>query len=309
MNRNYAKNPDISIVVPVKNEENNVEILYNEIRDYLAPLNKPYEVIFIDDGSTDSTLEKLKSIRANEKCEKDFLSQTMVIQFTRNFGQTAAMQAGFDLAKGDIIVTLDGDLQNDPKDIPKLLNELKKGYDIVCGWRKKRKDTALTRTFPSIIANWLIRGLIGVSIHDIGCSLKAYKSAVIKPVNLYSDMHRFIPVVTSMIGAKITEIVVDHRPRKFGKTKYGLSRTWKVLLDLVTLKMLINFRYSPIRWFVIFGSGYGMFGLALGIASVVIFLEGIQSMIFLAASFLVCFLYGSLIFWGLLAEYIISQEK
>jgi glycosyltransferase involved in cell wall biosynthesis len=301
--------PYLSIVIPVYNEGDNVRILYQEIRGSLDPTKKPYEIIFIDDGSSDSTLESLRSIKTNELKEKRYFSFLRIIKFSRNFGQTAAMQAGFDHAKGEVIVSLDGDLQNDPKDIPKLLNKLEEGYDIVCGWRKNRRDKALTRTLPSKIANWMIRRVIGVSIHDLGCSLKAYRSPVIKSVKLYSDMHRFIPVLTALKGARVSEMVVNHRPRKFGKTKYGLSRTWKVLFDLITLKMIAYFQDRPLRWFALFGFLFGVLGVVLGAASVAVYLQGIESMVFSTASFLVFFLSGNLISWGLLAEYFISQEK
>ena len=222
--------PQISIVIPVYNEEDNVDILYKEIQNSVDQLNKPYEIIFVDDGSYDSTFECLINIKKKERCKKESLARIRIIRFSRNFGQTPAMQAGFDHARGDIIISLDGDLQNNPSDIPKLLSKLHEGYDVVCGWRRDRKDKTMSRIIPSKVANWLIGKITGIHIHDSGCSLKAYRSSVFKSVNLYSDMHRFVPAMSTIAGARVTEIAVNHRPRKYGKTKYGLSRTWKVLL-------------------------------------------------------------------------------
>ena len=175
------------------------------------------------------------------------------------------MQAGFDFARGEIIVSLDGDLQNDPGDIPKLIEKLNQGYDVVCGWRKVRNDKALTRILPSKVANWIIGKITGVPIHDNGCSLKAYRSRIIKSIKLYSDMHRFIPAVSTMVNARIAEVVVNHRPRKFGEAKYGLSRIWKVLADIVTIKMIIHFHDQPILWFAIFSLIFAAFGIGFGI--------------------------------------------
>ncbi len=309
MNVYKNSNPYLSIVVPLFNEEDNVEILYKELHETAVMIARPCEMIFVDDGSTDKTLEKLTAIKNFEDTKGQFSICIKLVKFSINFGQTPAMQAGFDIAKGEIIVSLDGDLQNDPKDIPKLVNKLEEGYDLVCGWRKNRQDKTATRIIPSKIANWMIRRLVGVTIHDLGCSLKAYHSSVIKSVSLYSDLHRFIPAITSIQGAKISEVVVNHRPRKYGKAKYGLSRTWKVLLDLITLKMLVYFQDRPIIWFAFFGVLFGISGIILGTASVVVYIQGIESLVFPAASFLSFFLSGSFFSWGILAEYFISQEK
>jgi len=306
---NSSDDLSLSIIIPVHNEEDNVEILYKEIRSSVDPLNRPYEIIFIDDGSLHRPMSVLKEIKRKEKFEKNRNFELRIVSFSKNFGQTAAMQAGFDLAQGDVLVSLDGDLQNDPRDIPGLIAKLEEGYDLVCGWRKNRQDKVLTRKIPSKIANSLIRRLIGVSIHDLGCSLKAYRSELIKSVKLYSDMHRFIPVITAMKGAKITEIVVNHRIRKYGKAKYGLSRTWKVLLDLITLKMIVHFQHNPLRWFAFFGLFFGMIGFVLGAEAVFLYIIGVHSIVFPTACFLTIFLSGSLITWGLLAEYFISLEK
>ena len=300
--------PMISIVIPLYNEEDNVIILYKEIRNAVDQTGKPYEILFVDDGSSDTTFQCLKDIKRKEKKGKEIQVQTRIMRFSRNFGQTAAMQAGFDHARGDIIVSLDGDLQNDPADIPKFLHKLKEGYDVVCGWRKDRKDKALTRIIPSKVANWLIGKITGVPIHDNGCSLKAFRSSVIKSVNLYSDMHRFIPAMTSMVGARVTEIVVNHRPRKYGRTKYGLTRIWKVLFDIITIKMLIHFNERPLLWFAFFGFIFCLVGLGLGITSVLLFMQGESSIVYPAASFLSFSLFGSLLSWGLLAEFFVKIE-
>jgi glycosyltransferase involved in cell wall biosynthesis len=301
--------PYLSIIVPLHNEEENVLALYNEIRNAVDKIKKPYEILFVEDGSTDSTMKRLQEIKDKERQENKSDIKTLIVKFSRNFGQTAAMQAGFDHARGDVIVSLDGDLQNDPKDIPILIEKLCEGYDVVCGWRKDRKDKAVTRVIPSKVANWIIGKITGVPIHDNGCSLKAYRSNVIKSVKLYSDMHRFIPAMATMVDAKITEVVVNHRPRKFGKTKYGLSRVWKVLSDILTIKMLIHFQNRPILWFVLLSIIFAFFGLGFGLVSIVTYFEGIRSIVYPAASFLFLSLFGNFLSWGILAEFLIRQEK
>lgn len=233
---------DVTIVVPVMNEEANIEQVHAEISEVMGALGRPYEIIYIDDGSTDTTFEKLEAIQSGDE-------HARVIQFRRNFGQTAAMAAGFDYARGEVIVPMDGDLQNDPADIPRLLEKLDEGYDIVSGWRRDRKDKTITRKIPSKMANWLIGVVTGVKIHDYGCSLKAYRAEIVKHIKLYGEMHRFIPAIASWHGAEITEIVVNHRPRIHGQTKYGLIRTLKVVLDLITVKFLGGYGTKPIYFF------------------------------------------------------------
>lgn len=301
--------PYLSIVVPLHNEQDNIEILYRELRRSVDEIKKSYEIVFVDDGSTDHTLKKLLTIKNQEEKENNSNFQTRILRFSRNFGQTAAMQAGFDDARGEIIVSLDGDLQNDPADIPKLIQKLDEGYDVVCGWRKDRKDKAITRILPSRVANWMIGKITGVPIHDNGCSLKAYRSSVIKSINLYSDMHRFIPAVATMADARIAEVVVNHRPRKFGKTKYGLSRIWKVLSDIITIKMLIHFHNQPILWFALLSLIFAAFGFGFGILSIVTYAQGVRSIVYPASSFLFLSLFGSFLSWGILAEFLIRQEK
>jgi len=238
----------LSIVIPVYNEEENVPLLYRELKEVLENLPYDYEIIFVNDGSRDRTGEVLEEI-----AQKD--EKVKVIEFARNYGQTSAMMAGMDFASGDVIITMDGDLQNDPKDIPKLLEKIREGYDVVSGWRKNRKDAAISRKLPSKIANWLIGKITGVRIHDYGCTLKAYRSDVIKRVRLYGELHRFIPALASTVTSvdKIIEIPVNHRPRRFGKSKYGISRTFKVLSDLFFIWFLKKFMQKPIHFFGILG--------------------------------------------------------
>jgi len=238
--------PEISIVVPLLNEAESLPELYQKIHQSLERLKKKYQIIFVDDGSTDQSFEILKQIALNDP-------KVQVICFRRNFGQTAAMSAGFDLAEGSVIIPLDADLQNDPDDIGRLLDKLEQGYDIVSGWRSKRKDGFILRRLPSILANWLIAKMTGVELHDLGCTLKAYRREVIENINLYGELHRFIPVLGHQIGAKITEIPVQHYPRTKGKSKYGISRTIRVVLDLIMIKFLMNYSTRPIQSFGLIG--------------------------------------------------------
>ncbi len=231
----------VSIVVPLYNEEENVEVLHERIMEVLTSNNIDYELIYVDDGSNDNTLQLLDAVQSRHK-------NILVLSLRRNFGQTAAFAAGFDFARGDIVITMDGDLQNDPKDIPRLLEAIK-DCDLVSGWRKKRKDPFITRRLPSIIANWLISKVTGVRLHDYGCSLKAYRREVVKNLRLYGEMHRFIPAVASWYGVRLSEIETTHYPRLRGKSKYGISRTIRVLLDLITVKFLQSFSTRPMQFF------------------------------------------------------------
>jgi glycosyltransferase involved in cell wall biosynthesis len=232
---------EISIVVPLFNEQDNLRPLYQQLTETLAATYN-YEVIFVDDGSTDKSYAVLTDLAKRDP-------KVRVIRFRKNFGQTAALSAGFDHAQGKIIVAIDADLQNDPADIPKMIAKLNEGFDVVSGWRKKRHDNAITRLLPSIIANWLIASITGVKLHDFGCTLKAYRREVLAEIKLYGEMHRFIPALASWSGAKISEIVVNHRPRTKGAAKYGLGRTLKVILDLITVKFLGSFSTKPIYIF------------------------------------------------------------
>ena len=242
---------ELSVVVPLFNEQDSLAEVYGEIKQTVGDRYR-HEIIFIDDGSTDKSFDILAGIQSKD-------DNVRVIRFRKNFGQTAALSAGFEHARGDVIVALDADGQNDPAEIPKLITKLDEGYDIVSGWRKKRHDNALTRNLPSRIANWLIAKITGVKLHDFGCTLKAYRRRSIREIRLYGEMHRFIPALASWSGEKVTEMVVNHRRRKHGKAKYGLGRTFKVLLDLITIKFLVSFSTKPLYVFGALGglSGFG----------------------------------------------------
>ena len=233
---------DISIVVPVFNERDNVENVYTAISAALRVMDCSYEILMVDDGSSDGTYSVLMQLAEQDPNLK-------VIRFRRNFGQTAAMSAGFDYAKGDIIIPMDGDLQNDPDDISRLVAKIHEGFDVVSGWRSNRKDTFVSRKIPSILANALISRLTGVHLHDYGCTLKAYRREVLDGINLYGEMHRFVPALASQFGAKVTELPVNHFPRLHGVSKYGISRTLRVVLDLITVKFLMAYSTKPIQLF------------------------------------------------------------
>ncbi len=239
----------ISVIVPVYNEEESIPILYRSLKDVLDRMGSPYEIIFVDDGSEDRTPLILEEIHRGDE-------RVVVLTFRRNFGQTAALVAGFDHARGEIIITMDGDLQNDPEDIPRLL-EMMEDYDVVSGWRVNRKDPFLTRRLPSMIANWIISRVTGLRLHDYGCTLKAYRREVIENIKLYGEMHRYIPAVAKWAGARVGEVETTHHPRRFGRSKYGLSRTIKVILDLITIRFLQSFSTKPLH-------AFGLLGIILG---------------------------------------------
>ncbi len=244
---------EYSIVVPVMNEEENVEILYRRISQVLQEMRESYEIVMVDDGSTDRTFAILKALHAQD-------DRLKVVKFRRNFGQSAAMAAGFELTQGKIIVSMDGDLQNDPRDIPAMVEKLNEGYDIVAGWRKDRKDKMLIRKVPSQIANRIIRFFTGVPLHDTGCSLKVYRARIINRLRLYGEMHRFIPALASIEGARIAEMVVGHHPRQFGQSKYNLTRTFRVVMDLTTLNLFIKYLTRPIHFFGMLGVLFNLAG-------------------------------------------------
>lgn len=246
---------DISVVVPVLNEEDSFPLLYQGLTEVLSRSGYSYEIIVVDDGSTDRSFEIMRELQAQD-------GHLRVVRFRRNYGQTAAFAAGFDRAQGDVVVTIDADLQNDPADIPALIEKMAEGYDVVSGWRVDRKDRFLDRRLPSIVANRLIAWTTGVAIHDNGCSLKAYRREVLVDVRLYGEMHRFLPALAYAAGARVTEIPVRHHPRRFGKAKYGLSRTVKVFLDILAVRFLMSYSTRPIH---IFGL-LGLFCFATGIA-------------------------------------------
>ncbi len=247
----------ISVVIPLYNEEENVAELHRRVKSSMERTGREFEIIYVDDGSTDRTRSLLEEIASNDR-------SAVVLSLRRNFGQTAAFAAGFDYARGDVIVTLDGDLQNDPDDIPKLLALIGEN-DIVSGWRKERKDPFLSRRLPSLIANRLISKVTGVSLHDYGCSLKAYRREVVKNLKLYGEMHRFIPALANWYGVKIAEVETTHHPRLRGKSKYGISRTMKVVLDLITVKFLQSFSTKPLQFFGPMGLLSGLIGFLISL--------------------------------------------
>ena len=234
--------PALSLVIPVYNEADNIEPLYRDITAALEALGRSYEVIIIDDGSSDSSFEALRTVHQRD-------ARWRAVQFRRNFGQTAALAAGFDMARGDVVVTIDADLQNDPTDIGRLLDKMDEGYDIVSGWRVNRKEPLLTRRIPSQSANWLISRTTGIHLHDYGCSLKAYQRDVVQNVRLYGELHRFVPALASHMGVRVAEIPVNDRPRLHGKSKYGLNRTFKVFLDLIGVTFTLAYFNRPLRIF------------------------------------------------------------
>lgn len=302
--------PELSIVIPVRNESPNITPLYQELTNTLVGYGRPYEILIIDDGSTDDTFEQLAALQARDP-------RLRVIRFRRNFGQTAAFAAGFAYARGRLVVTSDGDLQNDPRDIPAMVARIEQGHDIVCGWRKDRKDTFVTRRIPSMIANRLISWATGVSLHDYGCSLKVFRAEVVKPLRLYGEMHRFLPAIASEIGVSIDEVVVNHRARRAGQSKYGLSRTIRVVLDLVTVKFLLSYSTKPLQIFGLLGILAGGLGsLVLGWLGYVRLVEhqAIADRPLLLLGVLLIFIGVQLVTFGLLAEllartYYESQNK
>ena len=303
-------NPELSIVIPVRNESDNVEPLYRELTETLEAAGRPYEVLFVDDGSTDETYGRLAKIQAGD-------ARVRVIRFRRNFGQTAAFAAGFAHARGRYIVTSDGDLQNDPADIPRMVAELEHGHDIVCGWREKRRDAFITRRIPSMIANRLISWATGVRLHDYGCSLKVFRAEVVKPLKLYGEMHRFLPAIASEMGVSISETVVNHRPRRHGRSNYGISRTIRVVLDLLTVKFLLSYSTKPLQIFGLVGGAMTLAGVVVCGYLAYVRLFGYQSIAdrpLLLFGILLIFSGMQLITLGLLAElqsrtYHESQDK
>ncbi len=249
---------DLSVVVPVYNEEENIALLHRELSDVLGKQELDYEIILVDDGSSDGSYEILKTLQKTDP-------RLIVIRFRRNFGQTAALSAGFDLTRGKVIITLDADLQNDPQDIPKLIEKLNQGYDLVNGWRVDRQDPFFSRKLPSMIANRIISVATQVKLHDYGCTLKAFRKEIIKNIRLYGEMHRFIPAICSAMGTRIAEVKVNHRPRRFGASKYGISRTIRVILDLITVKFLLDYMTRPIQVFGLLGINCGLIGFLIAL--------------------------------------------
>ncbi|MCA9471135.1 MAG: glycosyltransferase family 2 protein [Nitrospirales bacterium] len=290
------KRIELSVVVPIYNEEESTPVLCEAILHVCQSLAVPYEIIFIDDGSKDGTPQVL------EKLHQEY-SNIRVIQFRKNYGQTLAMAAGFRAARGKYVVSMDGDLQNDPADIPKILHTLEQGYGVVCGWRKDRKDKLVSRKIPSKIANWLIGKITRVPIHDNGCSLKGYRRSVVKQLPLYADFHRFIPAMSTLGGAKIAEIVVNHRERSFGSSKYGISRAWRVFLDLFVVSLIVRSSARPALWF----GKFGLVALLAGIGCFMIFLAyNISGIVLPSVAFMFFALTGHLVALGVLGEMILA---
>ncbi len=246
----------VSFVVPIYNEEDNVKLLYQELYEVVEASGLRAEFVFIDDGSSDATVERLSEITSNDPRVK-------IILLRRNFGQTAAMSAGFDHAEGEIIITMDGDLQNDPHEAPRMIEKLEEGYDIVAGWRKDRQDKKWSKVIPSMIANRIISKTTKVSLHDYGCSLKVFRADVIKNINLYGEMHRFIPAVAAQLGVRICEVPVNHRARQFGTSKYGIFKTFRVILDLLTVQFFLGYATRPLHLFGMLGLVSGFLGTLL----------------------------------------------
>lgn len=301
---------DISLVVPIYNEEENIPLLYAEIKEVMDSTDYQYELICVDDGSSDRSVAVLEQLSTED-------DRLVVIELRRNFGQTAAMSAGFDHARGDIIVTMDGDLQNDPHDIPAMVEKLNSGYDVVTGWRHDRKDPFISRKLPSLLANKLISWITGVGLHDYGCTLKAFRREVTENIRLYGEMHRFIPAIASGMGISFTEVKVNHRARRFGTSKYGISRTIRVVLDLLTVKFMLSYATRPLH---VFGT-VGVVSSFIGFATVFVMLVqrqffdmpmGDRPLLLLAV--LMIFIGIQFVTSGLLAELIVrtyheSQHK
>jgi len=302
--------PSVSVVVLVYNEVDSAEPLHRELMGVLEGLGRTFEVVYVDDGSRDGSTERLGNFAVRDP-------RVLVVSFRRNFGQTAAVQAGIDHRRGDILVFLDGDMQNDPHDIPHLLQKIDEGYDVVSGWRRDRRDD-LTRVLPSRVANWIIAHVTGVPLSDFGCTLKAYRREVIQDVRLYGETHRLIPVYAGMVGARITDVPVHHRPRTYGRSKYSLSRTSRVMLDLITIKFLGSYSTKPTYFFGF--AAFGLWGLALVLATIVILQKVLPPYVFvhnnplLLVSILLVIVCVQFILMGLLAELAIrtyheSQSK
>jgi glycosyltransferase involved in cell wall biosynthesis len=300
---------ELTVVIPIRNEAPSLVELYREFTETLTAWGRPYEIIVVDDGSTDESFEILARLQAAD-------SRLRVIRFRRNFGQTAAFAAGFAHARGRLIVTSDGDLQNDPHDIPAMIDLLERRYDIVCGWRKDRKDALISRRLPSTMANALISAVTGVHLHDYGCSLKVFRAEIVKDMKLYGEMHRFLPAIASEQTSSIGEMVVNHRPRKYGQSKYGIGRTVRVILDLLTVKFLLSYSTRPLQIFGLIGIAMGLLGsTAVGwLAYLKLSGESIANRPLLLFGILLMFTGLQLVTLGLLAElqvrtYHESQKK
>ena len=305
ISKKNASGIDLSIVIPIYNERESVAKLYKELDKTLSAMSLKYEVLLIDDGSTDGTFDELKKIHRKNKLFK-------IIRFRKNFGQTPAISAGFNFAEGEVIVTLDSDLQNDTRDIPLIIEKINEGYDIVSGWRVNRKDKAITRRFPSAVANKIISKLTGVYLHDYGCTLKAYRKEVVKNIELYGEMHRYIPAIASWMGVRVAEVPVRHHSRKYGKSKYGVSRTIKVILDIITVKFLLSYSQRPIQVFGLLGLFSATAGFIITVYLIIMRIFFSQALserpLFILSIFMV-FIGIQLITMGLLAEVLMRVHQ
>jgi glycosyltransferase involved in cell wall biosynthesis len=292
--------PELSIVIPLYNEADNVEPLYAELTAALSGVDRSYEIVVVDDGSRDDSFQRLKAVHARD-------GRWRIIRFRRNFGQTAGFSAGFAAARGEVVITSDADLQNDPRDIPKLLAKMDEGYDIASGWRVNRKEPFFSRRLPSMLANRMISDTTGVVLHDYGCSLKAYRREVVKGIHLYGELHRFIPALASWMGVTVTEVPVNDRARRFGKSKYGISRTFRVLLDLITVRFMLGYATRPLQVFGRMGLISGGIGVLLGLYLTFVKLvlgQSIGNRPLLLLAVLLVILGVQMISMGLLAEMI-----
>jgi glycosyltransferase involved in cell wall biosynthesis len=286
---------DVSIIVPLYNEKDNVARLCAATHEALGSMRRSYELVLVDDGSSDGTYAAAAAVARSD-------SRVRFVVLARNSGQTAAMAAGMANARGKYLVTMDGDLQNDPRDIPLLVDTLEKDYDLVAGWRMKRQDKLVTRKIPSRIANWLIGKITGISIRDNGCSLKAYRASVMRHVPLYSEMHRFIPAMSTIVGARIIEVPVRHHARQFGASKYGLSRIYKVLLDLISIRLVVAYANQPLVWFLKMALAPALLAAVLTTAGVVLAIRGTYSLPLLGSGLILGLAVGFLVALGSLAE-------
>jgi len=310
LKEDFEPDLDISVILPVYNEEENIKEMHAEIDAVMQEMGKTYEIIFINDGSNDLTLNRLVEIQEEDP-------HTVVVEFRRNFGQTAAMSAGFDMARGEVVFSMDSDRQNDPRDIPMMLAKLEEGYDMVAGWRYERQDGLFLRLIPSKIANKLIGYTTDVKLHDYGCSLKAFRWDMAKQLSMYGEMHRFIPAIASWVGARIAEVKVNHRARVAGESKYGISRTFRVILDLITVKFMMNYSSRPLQFFGAIGLVSTSLGVLIGLFLTIqklFFGIGIGDRPMLLLSVLLVFIGLQFITSGLLAEmmtrtYHESQDK
>jgi glycosyltransferase involved in cell wall biosynthesis len=293
---------DLSVVVPVYNEEDCVELLVERVCGVMDPLGTRYELVLVDDGSRDRSVERVRALMPDHPTLR-------LICLRKNSGQTVAMGVGFRAARGRIVVSMDGDLQNDPVDIPRLVAMMDEGYDVVCGWRKNRHDKLFTRKVPSRVANWLIGRLTGIPVHDNGCSLKAYRKTVLDRVHLYAEQHRFIPARAGMVGARIGEIVVTHHARRFGQSKYGLSRIWKVFLDLFVIKMLTGFASRPLVWFTALSIPFAVLAVVFLVAAWMEALRDGTATVLLAEGLLFSFAATQLFLVGIMGEHIVRTSR